>query len=125
MTEKRIFRFPDVEQVPAESPDASHLASRFDADPGISAEIAVERGEATPEEEDFVEQLRAEQPLEVETGDTIEAEVPFDPEQTKPQAVAYFPDQAAALLANEDGATFTQRETATPNPTRQENPSND
>jgi hypothetical protein len=35
MTDPIRLKFPDGEQIPADAPDASHLASRFDADPVI------------------------------------------------------------------------------------------
>ena len=97
---KITWTFHDAEQVPAESPDASHLPSRFDADPGISAEIAVERGEATPEEQAFYDELQADHPLMVETGDKIEVETNHAPGK----AVSHFVDGEAPLLSNPDGS---------------------
>ncbi|MGH2980857.1 MAG: hypothetical protein ACRDKV_02285 [Solirubrobacterales bacterium] len=76
MNETVRLTFNDTEQVPADSPDASHLPSRFDADPAISAEIAVERGEATLEQKEFVDALNADYPLLVSTGHSTEYELP-------------------------------------------------
>ena len=109
------FTFNDTEQVGSE-PDTSRLPAfrRFDPDPGIDAEIAVERGVATPEQEEYVEQLKAERPLGVETGDKIEVEV--TEEQAASGKAIYFVDEAGApLLANEDGSV-TRRDSAVPDP---------
>lgn len=109
------FKFPHTEELGI-PPDESKLPAfrRFDADPAVDAETAVERGVATPEEEDFVRESEAYEPYVHDTGDTDEVEVP-DEQAAPGKAVAYFTDtdKRAPDLANEDGS-FTWRESAHP-----------
>ncbi len=107
---RQRFTFRDTELVET-TPPAVEPPARFDAVPGISAEKAVERGIATPVEEAWVEWMR-EEPLVVETGDTIEVEL--DPEQMRKGAITSYVvnDAEAPLLANPDG-TFTRLDNAT------------
>jgi hypothetical protein len=119
MRNRNVVRliFPEVEQVPPDSPDASHLPSTHDADPGVSAEIAVERGEATPQQEAYVEALDADQPLLVGRGETIEVEHEAPPRS----AASTFSDTGdEPMLANPDG-TFTRLESTRPDPSEERN----
>lgn len=104
--------FDDAELVWPE-PDASRLPAfrRFDADPAIDAEIAVERGVATPEEEEYVEELRGAKPIPVRTGVGIEVEIPAGQ-----SASGYF-EEGGQLLGNEDeGGGLTLIYSAVPDP---------
>lgn len=104
--------FPDHDLIET-TPPGDPPPPRFDADPDISAEIAVERGVATAWEREWVAWLQ-EPPLRIDRGDTIEVEIP------DAGASAYVVDEQAPLLANQDG-TFTRLDNLMPDPTESEN----
>lgn len=101
--------FADHAEIDTEPPGDHPPPARFDADPDISAEIAVERGLATEQEQEWVAWLE-EPPLRIENGDTIEVEVPDAATR------AYVVDDQAPLLSNEDG-TLTRLDNLMPDPT--------
>jgi hypothetical protein len=111
------FKFPHIEEVGI-PPDESRLPAmpELDADRAVAAEIAVERGIATPEQEEYVSESEAFQPYLHDTGDTDEVEVP-DAQAAPGKAAVYFTDtdKRAPDIANEVGS-FTWLESARPDP---------
>lgn len=111
------FTFPDTDRLPGVPHAHKPPPPRYDPDPGISAEIAVETGVANEEEEAWVEWLR-EPGRSVLTGDSIE--VDMTPEQAAPGVLTtYFVDDLGApKLSNPDG-TVTRVDSTVPDPTHE------
>lgn len=122
MSDEIRFTFMDSEAYPATGPDDSHLPPGEDADRGISAEIAVERGDPTPEQEAFVQALKEDQEQHdlFRDGNTTEVTVGSEAavrealQRGGPLAVSNFIG-AGGMLSNPDG-TFTFTEDARPDP---------
>jgi hypothetical protein len=118
MSETIRFTFNDTEEIGL-PPDESRLPAmpELDQERAVAAEIAVERGIATPEQEEYVEQLHTDRPLLVETGDQSQYEAGREQYDRAGRAArekgsgtvgsCVENDQEAELLGNEDG-TFTQ-----------------
>jgi hypothetical protein len=114
--------FHDGEEL-STRPDESKLPAMpgLDADPAVAAEVAVERGIATPEQADYVEQCESYDPYLATSEDTDEVEISAEQEARARAARrslthAYFPeDDAHPVLVNEDGST-TRLVNAQPDP---------
>ena len=111
------FNFPHYEEIGTPT-DESRLPAmpELDQDRAVAAEIAVERGVATPEQEDYIREDDANVPVQVESSESVE--VLFSEEQIAegPAALSYHEEAPDGLMFSNPDGSVTHYMDARPDP---------